>query len=101
MDLLQDARQEINEVDKEMAKLFVRRMNAVAKVAKYKQEHGLPVFDGAREAQVITRNSQFVEDEELRAFYINFLQNTMEVSKKYQRKAYNGSCRCNGRKRLS
>ena len=42
MDLLQNARQEINQVDEEMAKLFVRRMRAVEMVAQYKKEHGLP-----------------------------------------------------------
>jgi len=89
-DKLQQAREIINEVDKDMAQLFVKRMEAAKLVAEYKKEHGMPIIDTAREAQVITRNSQFVEDEELRAFYINFLQNTMEVSKKYQRKQLNG-----------
>ena len=47
------ARQEINEVDEEMAKLFVRRMNAVSRVAAYKIAHGLPIYDEARENEVI------------------------------------------------
>ena len=38
-DLLDEARSEINEVDAEMAKLFVRRMRAVEKVAEYKYAH--------------------------------------------------------------
>ena len=90
MDLLQKARQEINEVDKEMAKLFVRRMNAVADVAKYKQEHGLPVFDGAREAQVIQKNAALVEDDELRAYYVNYIQSNMAISRSYQHKILEG-----------
>ena len=36
VNLLEDARSEINQIDKEMAELFERRMNAVKKVAEYK-----------------------------------------------------------------
>lgn len=85
-DKLQQARNIINDVDKEMAKLFVKRMEAAKLVAEHKKEHGMPILDAAREAQVISRNSQYVEDDELRSFYVNFLQNTMEISKNYQRK---------------
>ena len=48
MDLLQQARAEIDAVDAEMAALFERRMRAVADVARYKAETGKPVFDAAR-----------------------------------------------------
>ena len=37
MDLLEQARQIINETDEEMARLFVRRMEAVAMVAEHKK----------------------------------------------------------------
>ena len=50
MDLLQQARAEIDTVDAEMAALFERRMRAVADVVRYKAETGKPVFDAAREA---------------------------------------------------
>jgi len=90
MDLLKEARQEINEVDKEMAKLFVRRMKAVEKVAAYKKEHGIPVLDSARETQVIQNNAALVEDKELRAYYVNYLQNNMAISRSYQQKILEG-----------
>ena len=38
MNLLEEARLEINTVDKEMAKLFERRMRASEKVAAYKKK---------------------------------------------------------------
>ncbi len=44
MNDLQKAREEIDIVDKEMAKLFVRRMKAVKVVSDYKKEHGLPIL---------------------------------------------------------
>ena len=50
MDTLEQARAEIDAVDAQLAALFERRMAAVLSVAQYKQAHGLPIFDAAREA---------------------------------------------------
>ena len=55
MDKLEKARKEINEADKEIAALFVKRMTAVKDVAEYKKERGLPVLD--RERDCFTRAS--------------------------------------------
>ena len=90
MDELQQAREEIDRVDWEMAQLFVRRMRAVEQVANYKQAHGLPVFDGAREDAVIAKNSARVEDEDIRPYYVEFLRDTMKASRHYQRKRLSG-----------
>ena len=46
---LEEARMIINDVDSQMAKLFVKRMKAAEIVFEYKKEFGLPVFDGKRE----------------------------------------------------
>ena len=54
---LQQARAEIDTVDAEMAALFERRMRAVADVVRYKAETGKPVFDAAREAAVLDKNT--------------------------------------------
>lgn len=87
---LEKARREINDVDREMAELFQRRMAAAREVARYKKEHGIPVTDAAREKEVIRRNSAFVENDELRAYYVNFLQYNMDLSKKYQSRLLDG-----------
>lgn len=83
--LLETARKEINETDRLMAELFVRRMEAVRNVAAYKKENGLPIYDEAREQAVLDRNVKYIEAPELRDFYLEFMQNTMNVSKKYQK----------------
>lgn len=90
MDKLQQARLEIDAVDREMAQLFVRRMRAVEAVADYKREHGLPVFDAAREDAVIAKNAVRVEDETIRPYYVEFLRDTMKASRHYQRKRLEG-----------
>ena len=50
---LDEARKIINEVDSQMAELFVKRMRAAEMVYEYKKEFGLPILDQKREAAVI------------------------------------------------
>lgn len=82
--LFLEAREAIQEIDAEMAALFCRRMQAVECIAAYKKEKGLPIFDGARERALIERNSALVEDEQYKAYYLRFLQHTMQLSREYQ-----------------
>ena len=87
---LAEARRIIDEVDTEMAALFIRRMQAVEAVAAYKQAHGLPIFDEARENEVIARNAARVQDVTLREFYVQQLQETMRISRRYQARLSSG-----------
>lgn len=84
MDKLTQAREIITGVDKEIAALFEKRMGAVRLVSEYKIEHGLPIYDGDREAALIEKNTALIENEELRPYYVDFLRSTMRVSRNYQ-----------------
>ena len=90
MDKLKTAREIINRVDKEMAALFEERMGAAKIIADYKKEHGLQILDTAREEELIRKNSAYIEDEEVKSFYVNFIKNNMEVSRSYQSKLMEG-----------
>ena len=90
MNKLEEARKSINEIDKEMAALFVKRMEAAKLISEYKMERGLPILDQSRENEVIARNSEFVADEILRSYYVNFLKDTMSISRKYQQMLQEG-----------
>ena len=57
---LKDIRKEIDAVDEEMVKLFVRRMKAADAVADAKRGSGRPVFDPAREREILARVSKSV-----------------------------------------
>ena len=81
---LERARQTINEVDREMARLFERRMDAVRLVAEYKKEHGLPIEDRVREAEVLLRNLQYLENADNQPYYAGVLQAVIEQSKRFQ-----------------
>ena len=87
---LQEARKIINEVDTQMAELFVRRMRAAEMVYEHKKELGLPILDSKREQEVVDKNSALVEDEVLKGYYIDFIKQTMSLSRAYQSRMQNG-----------
>lgn len=87
---LEKAREIISAVDKEMVTLFEKRMKAAELVACYKKEHGLQIFDGAREAALLERNAGLVENDNYRSYYVSFLQHTIDLSKAYQRRLMEG-----------
>ena len=90
MDKLSKAREIINEVDSSMAKLFQRRMQAVKLVAEAKREQGLPVLNSGREQEVISRNAALIEDTDIADYYVNFIKNTMKLSRDYQHRLLGG-----------
>lgn len=60
--ILEEARKEINEIDKEIVKLLEKRFCTVLKVGQYKKENNLPVLDEKREARVIENCIDNLED---------------------------------------
>ena len=87
---LDKARKIINEVDSEMAQLFVKRMRAAEMVYEHKKELGLPILDQKREDEVIERNAALIADEALRGYYVDYLKNMMSLSRAYQHRLQNG-----------
>ena len=84
------ARQEINEIDRQMAELFCKRMDAVKEVGQYKKERGLPIFNFERERQVVAAGAKRVDDPDYRDYYVNFIEYVMELSKRYQSRLMDG-----------
>ena len=81
---IQEARDIIRAVDTEMASLFEKRMEAAREIAAYKKAHGLPVEDRAQEAKVIAAQADSMKDPELRPYYLEFLRDTIAVSRRWQ-----------------
>lgn len=88
---LEQARSGINEIDQKMAELFEKRMNLVVQVANYKKKNGMQVFDSSREQQVIERCTQYIKNIDLQPYYVQFIQDLMDISKKYQHKLLEGA----------
>lgn len=80
---MENLRNEIDEIDDSLVKLFEKRMQSTAQLAKYKKEHSVPVSDRTREREIIYRMSGKVTPE--LAGYTKSLYNTLfDLSKSYQ-----------------
>lgn len=85
MDLI-DIRNKINDIDKDMASLFEKRMELVKDVIEYKIKNNLPILDSNREKQVIDNNLGYIKNEEFKEYYIKFITEIMNESKDFQKK---------------
>lgn len=84
MDQLQSARNKINQIDSQMAQLFEQRMRTVEEVIAYKLSHQMEVLDSTREAQVIEKNAEYIQDPIYKPYYIDFIKEVMAQSRAYQ-----------------
>ena len=87
---LTNARNEINLIDKEMAELFERRMNAAKTIAAHKKSIGMPIHDEKREREVVARNCEYISDPMIREYYVRFINETMSLSSSYQSRLNEG-----------
>ncbi len=83
---LNEIRSDIESIDKEMAGLFEKRMKCSVEIADYKSAKGIPIFDPEREKALIKKNEAYIDDEDIRPYYIKFMQDIMDISKLYQHK---------------
>ncbi|HIT24867.1 MAG TPA: chorismate mutase [Candidatus Enterenecus avicola] len=84
MDELQQLREEIDQIDRQMVELFRQRMAVTGQVGQYKLAHGLPVLDAARERQVLQDKARLV-DGDLRPGVTTLFQTIMSISRRQQR----------------
>ncbi|MGL4773501.1 MAG: chorismate mutase [Clostridium sp.] len=83
-------RKEIDEIDKELTSLFERRMDVVLKVAKYKKENNMEIFNKSREEQVIEKNIGYLNNPEYSEGLKDFFNSTMEISRAIQYEKIHG-----------
>jgi len=76
-------RERIDEIDREIAALFARRMDVSAEIARYKQENGLPVADLRREREKLLAVAE-ASPEEIREYTPRLWSLIMELSRSYQ-----------------
>lgn len=84
MEDLEKYRETINDIDKEMAALFEKRMGCAKLIAEYKKANGLPIKDDKREAVLILRNKGLLSDRSLEDYYEKFFKSVLDVSCEYQ-----------------
>lgn len=82
---INEARAQIEIIDKEMAVLFEKRMACSKAIAEYKMANNMPIFDAVREQQLIEKNSAYLENSDMKEYYKDYLLGVMGVSKNYQK----------------
>lgn len=83
---LEKAREQIDLIDKQMAKLFEERMQAVKEVAEFKKANGLAIFDKSREDKILQSCANKISDKDLDEYYVDYVKNVIRISKNYQSK---------------
>lgn len=86
MDRLEELRNQIDVIDKEIVKLFEKRMAVVLGVAEYKKEHKTNVLQTSREEQVLQKAVDNLTDKEYADAVKQIMTEIMGVSKDLQRK---------------
>ncbi|AJH01638.1 prephenate dehydratase [Clostridium beijerinckii] len=86
MAAIDDYRNKIDEIDKEITRLFEERMDIVIKVGEYKKQNNLPIFDKNRESQVIKKNLGYLKNKEYEDEAREFYTKIMEIAKSIEHK---------------
>jgi monofunctional chorismate mutase len=82
---LEELRSQIEEVDQEMMKLFIKRMNISKQIGQYKKEHHLAIFDAKREEELIEKYVLKLNEPSLSLLYKEFIIKIMKLSKEVQK----------------
>lgn len=82
---LNELRNQIDGIDKELVRLFKERMEIAAEVGRYKQENGVPVFNRQREREIVNNVTENVP-EELQSYTKTLYQTLFELSRSYQKR---------------
>ena len=86
MNELENLREKIDSIDKEMIALFEKRMDIVADIAAYKIKNNLPVLNQNREDIVVSKVKSTVKNKDYADSATNLIKDIMEISKKFQQK---------------
>ena len=77
-------RDQIDIIDDELTRLFVKRMEISAQVAAYKREHNLPIYVPAREQEIL-RNISGNVNPEMEKYVQPLYSLIFDLSRSYQK----------------
>lgn len=81
--VLKDYRNQIDQIDDEIVRLFQQRMDVAAQIAEYKKEHDLPILQAGREREKLADLSGKTR-EELQSYLRVLYSLLFELSRTYQ-----------------
>lgn len=77
-------REQIDEIDRQLQDLFLRRMNLVAEVSELKQNEGLPIADPDREKKMYHDRMESLDGSPFAPHYRRFFECILHESKTWQ-----------------
>lgn len=80
---IKELRNEIDQINTQLVELYKKRMDVSARIADYKKENGLPVFDPQRERELLLKVSEQA-GEDFEAGVRVLFSMLMELSRSYQ-----------------
>lgn len=89
---IDDYRNKIDEIDKQITNLFEQRMDIVMKVGEYKKENNLPIFNKNREDEVIKKNIGYLKNSKYAEGLKDFFKNIMNIAKRLEEKTICEDC---------
>lgn len=80
-----ELRNQIDQIDQQLVKLFEKRMQVSTEIAEYKMANEIPVLDAQREQIVIDKNISYLNDHTLDSYISDFSKHLMELSRRRQK----------------
>jgi len=84
-------RNKIDEIDDNIVKLLLERFAVAKDIAEYKRERGLDVFQKAREAEILKKIADKINDDEYRDYILKIYAEIFDASKSIQRSSISDS----------
>lgn len=85
MEYLEKLRSEIDDIDRELTKLFEKRIDIVLKIGDYKKNKNMEIFQEDREKQVLKNALSNLENTEYSEEIVRMLSCIMDISKDIQK----------------
>ncbi len=85
MTKLESCRNEIDQIDEEIIKLYEKRMEIVKEVINYKLDNNIEILDSSREEKMLNKNLTKISKDEYKKYYKDVLSGFLKASKEMQK----------------
>ena len=82
---LQESRQKIDTINKELIRLFEERLSIVVDIARYKEEHQMQIHDAKREEEVLNLAVTSLNNPDLEDYAKEFMGEVIRICKEYEK----------------
>lgn len=85
MTRLDKDRKQIDEIDEQLVKLFEERFEVVRDVIDYKIENHLPILNSNREEEIVEKNVNRINDDDIKPYFKAWYLELLKLSKEFQK----------------